>query len=286
MEESNMANSILAEITLLRKRVATWVLLAIWLALSMLFSYGFPYLTYRSGSDFDPRAKADILASIIPSGILTTLTSGFPFYGGVIALMLGVLALGSEFGWGTIKTMYTVGPSRLTLFTAKMVAVAVALIVFVLTEFALGAIASTAIATAESAAIHWPSPADFARSFATGWFLMLVWATFGVLLAVITRGTALAIGIGIIYALIIENLVGAFASSLSWLQPIVEQFLRASGYSLVQALGLSLGGDANNGPGGYSGPYVSGTHAFAVLIVYLVVFAAVSAFLLRQRDVA
>lgn len=278
--------SILAEITLLRKRVATWVLLAIWLALSMLFSYGFPYLTYRSGSDFDTRAKADILASIIPSGILTTLTSGFPFYGGVIALMLGVLALGSEFGWGTIKTMYTIGPGRLRLFAAKMVAVAVMLVLFVLAEFAFGAVISAVIAAAEGAAIDWPSVADFGRSFVTGWFLMLVWATFGVLLAVITRGTALAIGIGIIYALIIENLVGAFASSLSWLQPIVEQFLRASGYSLVRSLGLAAGLGGNDGPGAFNGPYVSGMHALLVLLAYLVVFAGVSALLLRRRDVA
>lgn len=281
-----MGNSILAEVTLLRKRVATWVLLGIWLALSMLFGYGFPYLTYRSGSDFDVRAKTDILASIIPSGMLTTLASGFPFYGGVIALMLGVLALGSEFGWGTIKTMYTIGPSRLTIFAAKMAAVGLMLILFVLAEFVFGAIASTVIATVEGAAVHWAPVGSFAQAIAAGWFLMLIWAAFGVLLAVATRGTALAIGIGIIYALIIENLVGAFASSLSWLQPIVEQFLRSSGYSLVRALGLSVGDKANNGPGSFSGPYVSGPHAFTVLVLYLVVFLGLAAVLLRRRDVA
>lgn len=281
-----MANSIFAEVTLLRKRAATWVLLGIWLALSMLFSYGFPYLTYRGGTGPVTRDRATILASVIPSGILTTLSSGFPFYGGVIALMLGVLALGSEFGWGTIKTAYTIGPGRLRLFAAKMVAVALILIPFVLIEFALGAIASTSIALTEGAAIHWPSAVDFVQAMAVGWFLMVVWATFGVLLAVMTRGTALAIGIGILYALIIENLIGAFSSSLTWLQPIVEQFLRASGYSLVRAAGLSLGGDANNGPGSFSGPFVSGMHAFAVLALYLVVFVTVSAVLLRRRDVA
>jgi ABC-type transport system involved in multi-copper enzyme maturation permease subunit len=281
-----MANSIFAEVTLLRKRAATWTLLGIWLALSMLFSYGFPYFTYRGGSTFDGLTKADILASVIPSGIITTLSSGFPFYGGVIALMLGVLVLGSEFGWGTIKTAYTIGPGRLRLFAAKMIAVALILIPFVLIEFALGAIASTVIALTEGAPIHWPSPMEFVQAIAVGWFLLVVWATFGVLLAVVTRGTALAIGIGIIYALIIENLVGAFATSLTWLQPVVDQFLRASGYSLVRAAGLSLGGDANNGPGAFSGPFVSGVHAFAVLALYLVAFLTVSAVLLRRRDVA
>lgn len=281
-----MGNSIRAEVDLLRKRVATWVLLAIWLTLSLLFGYGFPYLTYRSGSGFVERTKPEILASVIPSGILTTLESGFPFYGGVIALMLGVLALGSEFGWGTIKTMYTVGPGRLRLFMAKMIAVALILIPFVLSEFALGAIAATAIALVEDAPVHWPSIGSFAQALGAGWFLMIVWAAFGVLLAVITRGTALAIGIGIIYALIIENLVGAFASSLSWLQPIVDQFLRASGYSLVRALGLSLSGNVSNGPGSFSGPFVSGPHAFTVLLLYLVVFLGVAAALLHRRDVA
>ena len=39
---------------------------------------------------------------------------------------------------------------------------------------------------------------------------MAVWAALGVLLGVLTRGTALAIGIGILYGLVIEGLLSAF----------------------------------------------------------------------------
>ena len=43
--------------------------------------------------------------------------AGFPFFGGVLALMLGVLTLGSEYGWGTLRTLFTQGPGRLRVFT-------------------------------------------------------------------------------------------------------------------------------------------------------------------------
>ena len=41
------------------------------------------------------------------------------------ASILGVLSVGSEFGWGTWKTLLTQRPGRLTVFGAKLVALAV-----------------------------------------------------------------------------------------------------------------------------------------------------------------
>ena len=46
---------------------------------------------------------------------------------------------------------------------------------------------------------------------AAGWLILAAWAALGVLLGVLTRGTSLAIGVGILYALVIEGLLSAFA---------------------------------------------------------------------------
>ena len=69
--------------------------------------------------------------------------------------MLGVLTVGSEYGWGTLKTLFTQGPGRLRVFAAKLIAVAAVLLVFVLVVYVLAAVASWAIAVNEGAEVAW-----------------------------------------------------------------------------------------------------------------------------------
>jgi ABC-type transport system involved in multi-copper enzyme maturation permease subunit len=211
---------------------------------------------------------------------------GFPFFGGVLALMLGVLTFGSEYGWGTLKSLFTQRPGRVHVFAAKLLALAATLGVFVLAVFALAALASSAIAVREGADVSWPSLGLLLGGLAAGWLILAVWAAFGVLLAVLFRGTALAIGVGILYAFVVEGLLGALATQMSLLDSLVELFVRASGYSLVVALGASAEDAGDRGPGSFSGPFVSGEQALLVLASYLGVFVLVAGWRLRRRDVA
>jgi ABC-type transport system involved in multi-copper enzyme maturation permease subunit len=211
---------------------------------------------------------------------------GFPFFGGVLALMLGVLTFGSEYGWGTLRTLFTQRPGRLQVFGAKLLALAATLAVFVLVVYALGAFSSSVIAVREGADTAVPSTWLLVRGLAAGWLILAVWAAFGVLLAVVARGTALAVGIGILYALVIEGLLSALASQVGALDNLVEFFVRANGYSLVVGLGVSSDEVGDNGPGSFSGPFVDSGQALLVLAAYLAAFLLVSGVLLRRRDVA
>ena len=87
--------SVTAELLVVRKRSSTWILLGIWSALAVLFAYVIPYVEYLNGSGPGPRS----LGQLLPAQLAGNLVEGFPFFGGVIALMLGVLGLGSEYGW-------------------------------------------------------------------------------------------------------------------------------------------------------------------------------------------
>jgi ABC-2 type transport system permease protein len=275
--------SIAAELLVLRRRASTWTLLGVWVLLGLLFSYVLPYLTYRSDIE-GPRSSP--LDAMLPHHLADNLLGGFPFFGGVFALMLGVLIVGSDYGWDTLKTLLLQGPSRLRVFGAKMAALAVGLVPFVIAIFGAGALASALIAGAESATVHWPSAWELVRAVAAGWFVMAIWAAFGVLLAVASRGTALAIGLGILYALIIEGLLSALASEVGWLDSMVEYFLRANAYSLVTAIGVPTSALADNGPGSFFGPFVGAGQAIVVMSVYGVCFLGAAALLLRRRDVS
>jgi ABC-type transport system involved in multi-copper enzyme maturation permease subunit len=275
-----MVGSLRAELLMLRKRASTWILLAIWTTLALVFAYIVPYAQYLNGSAQAP------LGDVLPENLVGTLMGGFPFFGGVLALMLGVLGFGSEYGWGTLKTLLTQRPGRLRVFGAKLLALAAVLVVFVLVVFALGALASYAIAVREGADVAWPSTWLLLRGLAAGWLILAVWAAFGVLLAVFSRGTALAVGIGILYALVIEGLLSALATQVSLFDRLVEFFVRANGYSLVVPLGVSSDDVGDRGPGSFSGPFVAWEQALLVLASYLVVFILLAALLLRRRDVA
>ena len=275
-----MTRSVMAELLVLRKRTSTWILLGIWTTLALVFAYVVPYVTYLNDSTSQP------LADVLPQQLVGTLMGGFPFFGGVLALMLGVLTFGSEYGWGTLRTLFIQRPGRLQVFAAKLLALAMALIPFVLVVYAMGALAGSAIALREGADIDFPSASLIVRGLAAGWLILAVWTALGVLLAVLSRGTALAVGIGILYALVIEGLLSALASQVSAVDRIVEFFLRANAYSLVTTLGVAADDVANNGPGSFSGPFVGGGQALLVLAAYAAVFLLVSGWLLRRRDVA
>lgn len=276
-------NSVLAELLVLRKRASTWILLGVWVLLGILFAYGLPYLTYSGGAGGTPGTPLELM---LPHRLADNLLGGYPFFGGVLALMLGVLAIGSDYGWDTLKTLFVQRPGRVRVLGAKVAALAVLLMLFVVASFLSGAVASYLVAGAEDAAVHWPSAGELLGGVAAGWFILATWATLGVLLAVLSRGTALAIGLGIVYALIIEGLLSALASQVAWLDSIVEYFLRANAYSLVSASGAPTAAFQDNGPGSFFGPFVGAGQAILVMLVYGVTFLTLSAMLLRRRDVS
>jgi ABC-type transport system involved in multi-copper enzyme maturation permease subunit len=277
-----MIRSVAAELLVTRKRASTWILMGTWVLLGMMFAYITPYLSISGGAQGQPQPS---LAVLLPERLADNLLGGFPFFGGVIALMLGVLAVGSDYGWDTLKTLLTQRAGRLWIFSAKLAALALTLVPFVLAMFAAGALASLAVARAEGEAVAWPPVGELVRGLAAGWFILAAWAALGVLLAVASRGTALAIGIGILYALVIEGLLSALVSQVGWLEGLVEYFLRANAYSLVASLGVPPESLADNGPGSFSGPFVSGAQALVVLASYGAGFLLLAGLLLRQRDV-
>jgi ABC-type transport system involved in multi-copper enzyme maturation permease subunit len=286
MLRNRFGSLVSAEIFQLRKRVSTWVLLGTWCGLALLFGYIVPYFGLAEEGPVSQR-----LAPMLPDQIVSTMLDGVPFFGGAIALILGVMTVGGEFGWDTFKTLFTQRPGRGKVFAAKMAALGVALVPFVAVMFACGAVASTLIALAEGATIDWPSAATLLQGIGAGWLILAVWAAIGVILAVATRGTSLAIGIGILYTLVIEGLLSALAGSFSLLEPLVDFFVRANAYSLVKPLGGASAGDApgsaaTDGPGAFSGPFVDWQQSAVVLVAYLALLLGASAWMMRRRDVA
>lgn len=277
-----LARAITIELSLLARRTSTWVIVGLWLAMGLFFNYILAYISYRGSRPVGAGGVVSDLAPMLPADLVATTSSSFAFFGGSLVLILAVMTFGNEFGWNMWKTLFTQRPGRLRIVTAKLGAIAVLIVPMVLLAFAVNGVASVVIAQAEGAAIAWPSPVAFLQATGAGWLILMTWAALGVLLAVATRGTGLAIGLGILYALLIEGTLSGFAASISWLKPVVEGLIRANAYSLTEG----FGGGTAGGPGVFNGPYVSATQAVAVLLLWLVGCCGISLWLMQRRDVA
>jgi ABC-2 type transport system permease protein len=281
-----MGGSYRAEMLKLVKWPAMWVLAAVFLVLAQVFGYLIPYVGYRSGGGTGFAAgetPAQLLADVLPGRLVPNTLGGFPMFAGAIALIIGALVAASEYGWGTLKTILTQRPRRLIVLAAKLLSIATAILVLVLAVFAVNASWSWVIAITEGRSADWPTVLDLGRGIGAGWLVLGMWGLFGAVLGILFRSTSLAVGLGLVWALAVENLIRGFASLLGLLDVLQRGMPGTNAGSLV----ASLGAPTLDQPGGTPGvtAVVTGLQAVVVLIAYVVALALIAGVALRRQDV-
>jgi hypothetical protein len=272
-----MRDHIRAETLKLVRRPATWALLAIAVGLSLTFTYLIPYAGYAGGTG-GPRAERG-LAALLPDQLVGNSVGGLPVFLGALMLILGVLAVGGEYQWGTWKTVLTQNPDRMLVYAAKLVTLCLAALTGLLAVFAAGAVATAVIAVAEDRPLAWPGAADLLTGIGAGWLIAAMWTVLGALLAIALRGVALPIGLGLVWLLAVQNLLALIAAPLlDWVAQLQKGLPGPNAGSLAAALGA-----ATDTPGVQAA--VGGTQAGIVVAAYLVAFAVLGGFLLRRRDI-
>ena len=288
-----MAASFRAELLKLRKRPAVWVLALVWVAVVVLFGYFFAYSFLANAppppDDLPPEVRAQEkafneaqLEALLPGSLLENLLAGTPFgFGTAMALVLGALTAGSEYGWGTVKTALTQRPGRSGVLFGKLLALAAALLALVLLGFAAGALSAFVVSRLEGAATDWPSAWALVRGLGVGFLLFSVYGSLGFALATLFRGTALAIGLGLAWTAIIETAISALPIE----SDAFEAFRKATlGESTLGASGAF--GSPFPEEFGIPEPLVEPERAVLTLIAYALVFLLFSLFFFRRRDVA
>lgn len=282
-----MIASFLAELTKLARRPATWLVVGVWLTLSLLFGYVFPYFSYR-GTPSGPNAGANlgerVLSEALPAALVPAAIQGLPLFAGALALLLGVLATGGEYGWDTVKVLLTMGPGRLSVLAGKLLALSLVMLLVVCATFIVDGAASLLVASITDKPVHWPPIGALLTGLGAGWLVVGMWCLAGAFLGILVRGTALGVGIGLVWALAVENLLRIFGSIVDVVD-VVHRFMPGTN---AGALAAALGVPVQGQPGGTPGvtDVVGGTSAALVLAAYLAVFVAASAVLIRRRDIA
>jgi ABC-type transport system involved in multi-copper enzyme maturation permease subunit len=280
-----MLASYRAELLKLRKRSAVWVLFAAGLVLSLIFGYLLPYLGYVTGDDNQQTSgipRAEVLRGVLPERVLDNAIGGFPVFAGALALVLGVIVVGGEYSWGTLKTILTQRPGRGALLGGQLLGLLTMVAVWVLGIFAACALCSVGIAAAQDAPMNWPGPVDLLRGLAGGWLVLTTWCLAGAVLAVAFRNVALPIGLGVVWILGIEALLAGVVNSLL---PDLKFLSDAMPGANAGALVFSVTGmSAADAPPGVRDA-VGGERALLTLLGYALVFAALAVITTRRRDI-
>lgn len=280
-----LASSVRAELLRLRKWPAVWLLAGVWLALNVTFAYVFNYIAYATDSgnfSTGDQAGQALLVDLMPDAIPRILTGGMPMFGGAIMMILGALAAGSGYGWGTWKTALTQGPGRLAAFGGLLVTLAGIVIAVVIATFTLDLIVSVIIAMAESQTIAWPGVTDVAQALGGALLIFGMWTAAGVLIGTLTRSPALAVGLGLVWSLVVENLLRGVSGLLEGLEYVTDALPGTAAGSMAGALGATPETGGDGAPGVLT--VLSAGQSALLLAGYLVLFVAAAAATMRRRD--
>jgi ABC-2 type transport system permease protein len=282
-----MLGSLQAEVFKLLRRPAVWVCLAILLVLVVALGYLLVWFVY---SHPNPQTAAQLPRGVTfdqlkhelypQHFVQITLSTGTQL-GVFIAMILGVLIQGSEYGWGTLKTLFTQKPTRIEVLAAKLLATALLMLVTAVVVLGAGAAASALLAAIDGRSSAFPDTTTIAKAALALWLILTFWAWFGLALATLFRQSALAIGLGLAYALVIESLIFGLAAQFGGdpVRQVQQWFPLANTQYLLESFGRATTlGTATK-------PFADATHGVVMLLLYCALCIAVSSALFQRRDV-
>lgn len=204
----------------------------------------------------------------------------FPL-GAAMAIVLGALAMGSEYSWATLKTMLTQRPGRLTALAGRLIAFQAWMLVLTVLLFGLAAASSIVIALMGGLGVEWPSLIDVARGVGAAWLVLALYGTFGMALGVVFRQAAVALGAGLIYLVILQEIVTRFIGAVNGgqYQGVTRWFDGPNVQSLIESFTSTAFRPS-------APPAVTPVQAATVICAYLVVCTVALAVIMKRRDVA
>lgn len=300
------------ELYKLRRRTMSWVLGSIiTLALILVFAFtGFYALTVRStpieaykqtatGELSDAQALQVKQATLISASqslrlpnSLTTSAQVIDYVGLILVIILAGTIVGGEYSVGTVRLLFTRGPTRTQYFLAKLgtLLTCIALITFVLT--ALGVIIGALLNTMAGLGGDWHflTAAWLGHALLyllTVIFNLFMYATIAVFLATLGRATAAGVA-GTLIWWVLENvfsgllaIIGSFSrGTMSGIAKAIPNYFISNNLDALQQNQQQFLLGASNQP-----PTITTLHALLVLATYFVVFSGLAWWIMKQRDV-
>ena len=276
-----------AELMKTRRRWSPWIVLAVNVVVLIGFSYVIEWVIYTYVVHASARVNpAELKMSLHPSGFAYQALS--TNLAPVLATILGVLVVGNEFGSGTLKTLFTIRPARLEVLAAKYVALLIAVAIGVVVTFAAAALTSVILAEVDHVSLNnWPTGGSIVEAMLGALLVWSWWAFFGGTLAIVFRNMAAAIGIGLAWSLVVEDLVLTILGQVggSFWDAVRKGFPGANASALAGVFRPTQFAESASRAGSVPSASVGAGQATLVLVAYAVVALIVSFAVVARRDV-
>jgi ABC-type transport system involved in multi-copper enzyme maturation permease subunit len=269
------------ELRAIRYRPGPKIMMAVWCAQIIVFAYLVSYLIYRFVPSLSPAQAAQIHRALLPGQLATQVLDSMPVYGGPVMLIIGALVGGGDYRWGTLRTIIARYPDRTGFLLGRAGALTAVMLLISVVSLVLSGVCATIIALAGHDSAAWPSPGSLLAHLLALWLVCAAWGIAGFALAVLTRSVTAAIGIGLLWTLALENVVGALAASVPALSDVRKVLLSAATGSLAKA--MSGPGAAAGAPG--VAPVVAGWVAVLILLGYVAAGIGVGLAAFTRRDI-
>ena len=211
------------------------------------------------------RVSAEQLS--LPNGVVYSFQSAATLLG-VIALCVFAAQTAQEYTYGTLRNLLLREPSRMKVLLGKYTAMSIFALVIVVTSAVVSIGLSFALAGgAKVSTALWTSPDGKLAIFhalANALISAIGFGTIGMILGLLLRSPITAISIGVIWLLIVENLLSAVLNNADTWLPGMQLGIVAAGGSIDNSYQRAMG--------------VAG--------IYIVIGSVVAAVLFKSRDVA
>ena len=262
----------------LRRRWFPWVLLVIFVLFTQ-FVVWVPFFVYQAGEirETDP--------FVLPGSVAISISSMFGF-AIVLMMTLASSVVGTEYGWGTLRSVIARGPGRWQFLVAKLITVGVAGLGGLIIA-AVGIVISSIVTTglAENSS-EFASSGEWSNAVLTvlkAAYAVVPYALLAAALTVLTSSATIGLAITVGYHIAEQIAI-----------PILSVFI--DGFDRIAGFSLGISANTMISQGGVEefiflvttlagGELPSKAQAFLVLLGYSVVFAAAAIWLYQKRDI-
>ena len=240
---------------------------------------------FRDESCADTALREDLRkAFTIPHSIAGTFT-GLVGFAPILIIILAASIMGTEYGWGTLRTTLTRGTGRWQLLASKLVLVLLACAAGFIIVAVIVAVASLIAAVIPPDEVNRLDEAgkwsDIALNFVKAVYALAPYIALGTFLAVLSQSSAAGISIALGYY-VIELIASPLLNVTSWGENIAD-FLLGNNVnewmqSAVVEVEISSASSAANQP--------DTLQAFLVILAYTAVLCAAAFWIFLRRDIA
>src|SRR5829696_386431 len=232
-----------SEVFKVTRRAMPRILLLILCGLLALIYFFFVLAVRTNTEQGNPQAVADLRDSMRVAAVLDTGLGIVHQVGTVLAVILGVSLISSEFSWGTIRLILPRIGSRAGLLTAKLLVLLGFVVLLVLTGYLVALLSSFVASSVEdlSTSLGGDVLSRTVASLARTAYAMLPYVAIAIFVAVLTRSTAAGIAIGL-SVLFLESIVAALLGALPGPFDVIPDALLARNVSAMLATNPELDG--------------------------------------------